>query len=105
MNLWNPIFKNQTHPKWLVRLNYISLAGIVAWPFVAFISIFLLDHPTNPRATYFYIFFLDTYPITLLLLTWLSFKTYPTSKVLATAFPMIPILLYAFVIGKLIFEG
>src|SRR5579872_3427450 len=103
MNLWNYIFHNQTHPKWLVRLNYISLAGIVAWPLVAFTSIFLLDHPTNLLTTYFYIFLIDTYPIPLLLLTWLSFKLYPFSRVLAAAFPMIPILLYGFGIGMMIF--
>jgi len=103
MKFWNHIFKNKTHPKWLVRLNNISLSGIFLWPFVLFISIFLFDHPTNLKATYGYFFLINSYPIALLLLTWLSFKVYPTSKILAATFPIIPIIVYAIaVIGVII---
>ena len=70
MRWFNYIFKNTELPLWLRRLNYISLAGVVAWPLIAFGSLFMFDDPNGnykTRMTWFIL--LNLYPAYLLLIT------------------------------------
>ena len=64
-------------PKWLLRLNYISLAGIIAWPLVCFCSLFMFDDPhIDVHQTTIWFILLNCYPVLLVLLSWLSFRTF-----------------------------
>jgi len=106
MKWFDYIFKNTEPPLWLRRLNYISLAGVIAWPLAAFTSIFLYDNPNSDfphRRLYFIL--LNTYPLILLILSFLSFKLSRRSPVLAAILPSIPITAYAIVIGFMFFAG
>ena len=99
---YNFIFFQDRLPKWIVRLNYVSLAGIIPWPLVAFASIFIFDNPQDMNTAYLEFFLLTGYPIILLIITFFSFKLFPFSKGIAAALPIIPILLYIFVIGYMV---
>jgi hypothetical protein len=102
MRWFNFIFKNTELPLWLRRLNYISLAGVVAWPLIAFTSLFLFDDPNvefQRQLTYFIL--MNLYPVFLFLISFLSFKAYRLSPLVAALLPSIPILAYA-IVGVLI---
>src|SRR5579871_2125267 len=104
MSFFSYIFKNTELPLWLRRLNYISLAGVIAWPLIAFGSLFMFDDPNgNYHTRLIYFVLLNLYPVYLLLLTFLSFKLYRLSPLIAAILPCIPIATYAAIVVLFVF--
>jgi len=104
-NFFNFIFRNKDLPRWIVNLNYICLAGIIAWPLVLFVSIFLFDHPNNLAQTYLIFILMNCYPLVLIVLTWFSFKTFRFNRILSALFPLVVICGYLFVLFMMLFFG
>jgi len=104
-NLFNFIFKNNDLPRWIVKLNQISLAGIFAWPFVLFVSIFLFDHPQNLGQTYLIFFLINCYPVVLMMLTFFSYKVFHLNRLISALFPLLAICAYVFVIFMIAING
>jgi hypothetical protein len=95
MRLYHYLFHNDHLPNWFVSLNKISLSGMIAWPVIFFVSLFMFDDPNaNMRERTIYWVLLNCYPLALLLMSWLSLKTYRVNPVLAAIFPAIPVLVY-----------
>ena len=104
MTLFNSVFKNHDHPRWIVYLNNVCLSGILVWPFVFFVSIFLFDNPKNEGQTFLWFVLINSYPLLLIALTYLSFKVFRLNKVVSAVFPLIAIGGYLFVLYMLIFS-
>jgi ABC-type dipeptide/oligopeptide/nickel transport system permease subunit len=101
-------------PAWLIILNILSLASLVAWPFVAFMSIFAFDAPgsaDNP-AVWTGVIAVLSYPVLPIAGASASFVTYRRGRRVASyvlagiaAVPLIVIVLgfIAIIVGNLVF--
>jgi len=99
------VFKNEGLPRWIVFLNYASLLGIVAWPFVVFGSIFMFDHPKNFNNTALLVLLVDCYPLYLLVLTYFSFRLFRFSKLVSALLPLIPLTGYIYITFQYLLPG
>ena len=98
MRWFDYVFQNTESPQWLRRLNYISLAGILAWPLIAISSLFTFNLPKNDFQWWLiYLILINIYPVYLLVISFLSFKVYRISPVVAAILPSIPLLGYVIV--------
>jgi len=104
-SFYNFIFQQKNLPSWIVYLNYGSLAGIFAWPFVVFGSIFMFDNPKNINETYLEVFLVDSYPVLLILITFLSFKLFRLSRVVAAILPTAVLIFHAYFIIEFLLPG
>jgi hypothetical protein len=104
MKLFDYIFKNEELPLWIRRLNYISLAGVIAWPLVAFGSLFMTDDPnTDTNHVLVWMLLLDAYPLYLLILSYASFKLFRFSPVASAILACIPIACYVVLLSFFVF--
>jgi len=97
---YNYIFLQKDLPKWIIYLNYGSLLGILPWPLVAFGSIFMFDNPKNINTTYLEVGLIVCYPILLMLITFISFRIFKFSRLIAAFLPISILLFYLFLIIK-----
>jgi len=93
------IFQQQNLPTWIVYLNYASLIGIFAWPIVTFMSIFLSDSPSSNFTGFDYLLIVS-YPIGLILVTFVSFKIFKLNKAISASLPIVVVIFYLFLIIK-----
>jgi hypothetical protein len=100
MKIFDYIFKNQSLPQWILNLNYACLSAIIVWPFVFYGSIFMFDNPKNPGLTFIWFILINSYPILLLVFTYISFKTFQYSKVISMLIPTILLLGYTCILLK-----
>jgi hypothetical protein len=105
MSILNYIFKNKDLPRWIVFLNYGCLGGIVVWPLVFFGSIFMFDNPRNIHNTYIQVILLDSYPLLLMGLTFLSFKIFQWSRLISMMLPSLVILAYLYLFFTYLLPG
>jgi len=102
--LYNYVFKQQELPSWIVNLNYGSLLGILACPFVFYGSIFMFDNPKDESATFTNFVLVNCYSIVLVLVTFLSFKLFRINKIISAVFPSLVIVFYFYLAVKLVFN-
>jgi hypothetical protein len=102
-NFYNYVFKNQDLPNWIVDLNYGSLIGVAACPFVFYGSLFMFDNPKEDEPTFLYFVLLNCYSFFLILITFCSFKLFKVSPIISAILPGAVIVLYIYLIVKVIF--
>jgi DKNYY family len=90
----NTLFSTD-QPIWFRVLNVMILVPIIAWPLVAFLSCFMLDHPKDEAATLRWFYLTNAYPIYLLVLVWLNTKIFKINKRLGLIIPIV------FIIGMI----
>ena len=97
------IFQQHNLPVWIVYLNYGSLIGIIGWPLIAFLAIFLSDSPASHFTGLDYLFIIS-YPIGLILITFVSFKIFTFNKFVSASLPVAVIICYLFILYKFFFN-
>jgi hypothetical protein len=91
--MWDFVFLQEQLPRWIIRLNLISLAGIVGAPFVFLFALFNLEYRfLFPCGLALY------YWIVLFLLSYASYKLFPLNKWIAALLPAIPICWYVYIV-------
>ncbi|MDP4217561.1 MAG: hypothetical protein Q8927_15275 [Bacteroidota bacterium] len=105
MNIFNYIFKNEELPRWIVLLNYACLSGIFIWPIIVFASVFMFDNPSDENKTYVQVILIDSYPLLLMLITFVSFKIFRLSKLISAMLPSIVILAYVYIFFRHVLPG
>ena len=105
MNILNYVFRNKDLPGWIVYLNYASLSGIIVWPLVLFGSIFLFDHPQNLYSTFLTVILIDSYPLPLILLTYLSFRVFHFNRLISATPPLIVLIGYIYTTVQFVIPG
>ena len=103
--VFNYIFKNQSLPRWIVYLNYASLSAIIVWPLVFFGSIFMFDNPQNLNSTFINFMLINSYPLLLMVLTYISFRIFQFSKLISAVIPTILLFGYFYIIVKYLIPG
>jgi len=94
-------FNTDGLPTWFIIVNILNLALILAWPIVAFMSVFMLDKP-NPSIWIILSYILiNVYPLFLILNLILTFKLYKRNKTIAIILTVLP-LLFATIVFLLI---
>lgn len=88
--------KENNFPKWFIVVNMLPLLSILIWPFVALVSIFLMDNPKNFLETFITIILLDAYPLYLIAITYLSFKIYHKNRFLSIFLASLPIIFFIY---------
>jgi hypothetical protein len=99
-SFYNYVFKQQDLPKWIVNLNYGSLIGVAACPFVFYGSMFMFDNPKEEDPTFLYFVLLNCYSFFLILITFCSFKIFKLSPIISAILPSLVIIFYIFLIVK-----
>src|SRR5690349_3586915 len=75
-------------PKWFVYLTNISLSPLLLWPLVFFSSIFLFDNPHDLVKTFAVFILMNSYPVWLIALVFLSRKLFFKVRIVALAIPL-----------------
>ena len=99
---YNYVFKQHELPSWIIRLNLGSLAGILAWPFVFFGSIFMFDNPPDGEPVELYFILLNCYPFLLILMTFCSYKLFKFNRIISALLPAISLGFYLFLLIKIL---
>jgi hypothetical protein len=105
MNIFNYIFRNKDLPRWIVFLNYACLSGILVWPLVFFASIFMFDNPSDENKTFSQFILINSYPLLLMLITFVSFKVFHRSKLVSVMLPSMAILSYIYIFIAYVLPG
>lgn len=102
-NFYSLILLPKKFPLWIVILNYASLIGILFYPMTALANYERSgDYNFYQPASLEYLI-IYTHPVILLLVTWLSYKTFKRSKIISALLPIIVLIFYWHLIQNRIF--
>jgi len=88
------IFNPKNFPFWIVLLNYISLSGILLYPFIALVNYARSGDYTFYQPISFEYLIIYTYPAALIFISLMSYKIFYHSKIISAILPITVLILY-----------